>query len=642
MMTDQPQFASQQQLQQVLGDPERTALLEETGLINEKANEVFQRIARLAREWLEVDTSFVTLVEADGQWFKATEDQRQTLPAGQKVGLEFSLCQHAVANRSPLQIDDLRDSPQLASNDALAELEIGAYLGIPLIVEDQPLGAFCVASHTPRNWTSEERRQMEELSFLAAREIENQLEVVRHQASERKASNLADIVRAAPDLIGTARMDGEVLFINPAGRKLVGLEQKDRRKYHFQELHPEEVVETLEQEAIPQAIEEGNWQGETVLLTAENERLPVSQVVIAHKDQEGELNFISTIVRDISNQKAAERRLETLARAVREAPSSILIADVEPGEVEAELLWANPEFESLTGYRVEEMQGQGIRSLFVGLETEVGKINEFQQAIREGHLFQDVLRLYRHNDEVRIIDVRMTPLTNEQGQTTRIVIAAADITAQEERKRWLEEEVQKRTQKLEKARREVLQRLARAAEYRDDETGQHTRRVGQMSRRIAAELGWSTEKLKLLEETAPLHDLGKIGIPDVILLKPGALSKYEWEIMKEHTTIGADLLAGGESQLAQMAESIARTHHERWDGQGYPRGLKGAHIPMAGRIVAVVDAFDALTHDRPYKEAWPVEKAVEEIVSGKAERYDPTIVEAFIERLDELAELLET
>lgn len=196
--------------------------------------------------------------------------------------------------------------------------------------------------------------------------------------------------------------------------------------------------------------------------------------------------------------------------------------------------------------------------------------------------------------------------------------------------RQLEERVAERTAELERARVEILERLARAAEYRDDDTGEHTRRVGDLSAAIGRVLGCSDEEVELLARAAPLHDIGKIGVPDAILLKPAKLSKEEFEVMRTHTTIGARILSGSDVPLLRLAASIALTHHERWDGGGYPEGLSGEAIPLVGRIVSVADIYDALTHSRPYKPAWSVEEAVAEIRAQAGRQLDPGVVEAFL------------
>jgi putative two-component system response regulator len=195
----------------------------------------------------------------------------------------------------------------------------------------------------------------------------------------------------------------------------------------------------------------------------------------------------------------------------------------------------------------------------------------------------------------------------------------------------LQEEVRARTIELEESRIEMLQRLARAVEYRDDETGEHTHRVGETAVRIARYLGLSEADIELLRLAAPLHDLGKIGISDMVLRKNGPLSNEEYQRMRTHTNIGGELLANGHSRLIQMAEQIALTHHERWDGTGYPLGLRGDQIPLVGRIVAVADVFDALTHYRPYKHAWTVPDAINEIRDQAGKQFDPQVVEAFLQ-----------
>jgi putative two-component system response regulator len=192
----------------------------------------------------------------------------------------------------------------------------------------------------------------------------------------------------------------------------------------------------------------------------------------------------------------------------------------------------------------------------------------------------------------------------------------------------LELRVAERTAELAASQREILQRLALASEYRDDMTGRHTERVGALSVRIASQLGLQADQIEIIRFATPLHDIGKIAIPDHILLKPGPLTAFEYEEIKLHVTVGASILSGGTSPILQMAEQVALTHHERWDGSGY-LGLAKLQIPHAARIVAVADVFDALISVRPYKEAWPVEEAVVEIVGLSGSHFDPEVIEAF-------------
>ena len=191
----------------------------------------------------------------------------------------------------------------------------------------------------------------------------------------------------------------------------------------------------------------------------------------------------------------------------------------------------------------------------------------------------------------------------------------------------LEERVAERTRELQQAQIEILERLARAAEYRDDETGHHAQRVGHTSAVLAHEMGLPDEQVVLIRRAAPLHDVGKIGIPDSILLKPGKLTDEEFDEMKKHTSIGAGILAGSRFPVLQMAEEIALYHHENWDGSGY-MSMEGGLIPLPAQIVHATDVFDALTHERPYKEAWPVDKALAEIRELEGRFFPEEIVEA--------------
>ena len=200
---------------------------------------------------------------------------------------------------------------------------------------------------------------------------------------------------------------------------------------------------------------------------------------------------------------------------------------------------------------------------------------------------------------------------------------------------YLEEIIEDRTRKVKEAQFEILNRLAQAAEFRDNETGQHVKRLSHYCRIVGQGLGLPPKQLDLLFHASALHDVGKIGIPDAILLKPGPLDRHEFETMKSHTTIGAKLLERHQSDLLEMARVIALTHHEKWNGAGYPQGLAGDSIPLEGRIAAVCDVFDALTTKRVYKEAWPVDKTVEQLKADSGSHFDPEIVMVFLANLDQ-------
>ncbi|HEX4914706.1 MAG TPA: HD domain-containing phosphohydrolase [Vicinamibacterales bacterium] len=195
--------------------------------------------------------------------------------------------------------------------------------------------------------------------------------------------------------------------------------------------------------------------------------------------------------------------------------------------------------------------------------------------------------------------------------------------------RTLLESASGRTRELESTRIEIIERLALAAEYRDDDTGQHNQRVGDMSARLAEAIGWTREDAGLLRRAAALHDIGKIGIPDALLRKPAALTEGGLRVMRTHAAIGARILGGSQIPLLQLAETVAISHHERWDGSGYPKGLKGDAIPVAGRIVAVVDAFDAITNARPYRPARSARVAIQVLREEYDRQLEGRLVDAF-------------
>jgi len=212
----------------------------------------------------------------------------------------------------------------------------------------------------------------------------------------------------------------------------------------------------------------------------------------------------------------------------------------------------------------------------------------------------------------------------------------------------LESEVTKRTEDLKHAFERIkaasldtIYRLSMASEYKDEDTGAHIKRMSRYCAAVARRMGLDENTIETILYAAPMHDLGKIGIPDLILVKPAKLNPLEWEIMKQHTIIGAQILKGSDAEFIRLGEAIARHHHERWDGSGYPNGIKGADIPIAGRIAAIADVFDALTSKRPYKEPFSVEKSLAIIRDGKGSHFDPAVVDAFLAIQDEILTIKE-
>jgi CHASE2 domain-containing sensor protein len=257
-------------------------------------------------------------------------------------------------------------------------------------------------------------------------------------------------------------------------------------------------------------------------------------------------------------------------------------------------------------------------------------------AVAFGYLFV----AQRAFDAGRILPVAMPLFALSLGMVT--TVSAGYVTERRQRHRVtrrnveLEEAVRERTVELRETQLEVIHRLAQATESRDQETGLHLERMSRMCERLGLAMGLTATEAETLRNASLLHDVGKIGVPDAILHQPGGLSPDDRELMRRHTTIGAELLSGSSSEVMRMAEEIARTHHERWDGKGYPVGLAGEAIPLVGRICAVCDVFDALLSDRPYKEPWPVHEALDQLRRERGQHFDPAVVDAFLAIVDDL------
>jgi PAS domain S-box-containing protein len=299
----------------------------------------------------------------------------------------------------------------------------------------------------------------------------------------------------------------------------------------------------------------------------------------------------------------------------------------------------NPAFTRTLGFTSEELLAQPFTS-FVhpdDVEPTLAAVAEQTEAGRSVLNFQN--RYLTKDGSYRWLEWMSSP--DPEGRS--LIAVARDVTdrkqleeLEREYQRQLEEDVRERTKELdernaevEAARRETLERLALAAEYRDDETFEHTERIRQSAALLAVELGLSESDVELIRDAAPLHDIGKLGVSDAVLLKPGKLTPEELGHMRRHAETGATILSGSSSDVLRLAEEIARSHHEWWNGTGYPHGLRGDEIPLSARIVAVADVFDALTHKRPYKPAWPVEEAVAEIRRLRGVQFDPQVVDAF-------------
>jgi PAS domain S-box-containing protein len=326
---------------------------------------------------------------------------------------------------------------------------------------------------------------------------------------------------------------------------------------------------------------------------------------------------------DAERRQAAEK-VARLAALVNASSEAIMSSD-ERGVITT----CNPAAERLYGYSEREIVGQPA-SVLCPPERRLEQRRLMQAARRGDAMTECDTRRQRKDGALIEVSVMLSRIV-EAGSFRGYCAVTRDITGRVRSLDHLEEIVRDRTHELFRSRAETLKSLALAAEYRDYDTAEHTERVGERSAQLAACLGLPAGYVELIGRAAPLHDVGKIGIPDHILLKPSALTEEEFGTMKGHTILGSRLLARSDNEVLQLGESIALTHHERWDGNGYPARLAGEGIPLTGRIVGVVDAFDAMTRDRPYRAARSVDHALAEIARYRGTQFDPQVAATFLE-----------
>ncbi|TKB48385.1 two-component system response regulator [Ferrimonas sediminicola] len=328
-------------------------------------------------------------------------------------------------------------------------------------------------------------------------------------------------------------------------------------------------------------------------------------VILVVDDNPENINLLSAVLRHDYKVKAATSGARALEIAARHPRPDMILLDVMMPEMDGYEVCERLKGEPTTAY---------IPVIFVTAKIAV-------------------------EDETRGLELGAVDYITKPINPSLVKARVRTHLALSDQNRELARQVAQKTEELTLTRLKVIQTLGRAAEYKDNETGMHVIRMSHYSRLIAQQLDVSEEWIELLFNASPMHDIGKIGIVDAILKKPGRLEGEEWLEMKRHSEYGADILSGHDSELLNMAREIALAHHEKWDGTGYPKGLKGQQIPLSARIVAIADVFDALTSERPYKPAWSVEESVAFIDSHSGVHFDPELVEIFHQCLPKMLEI---
>lgn len=624
--------------------------------LDSPAELAFDRLTRLTMKILRAPVAILSLVDGDRSYFKSSVGLPEHWASQHEMPLSSSVCQHVVARAAPLIINDARIHPLVVDNQAVADWHIVAYMGVPLVTaEGHVLGTFAVIDTVPREWTDDDVATLTDLAASAMSEMELCAETnLRLRLAQRldlmeavvgNAAAAVLIVEADPIAPNAPR----IVFANDAYCRLTGYSREDI----VGEIDQVLKLSTTDRSQIDSI--------RTALAMTKAARL---EWIARRKDGSSfwsELNIVPiadkagvyshwvVIQRDISEQKIMKESLresERRRQAIMESSlDCIIVVDGREQVIEF-----NPAAELAFGYSRAEAVGKQLSDLIppppgiqrLGLGKGLYAKNpalfkkRFEMAATraDGSTFPADLTFSAMSSNGPAFAVFLRDITERKRADESIRRSEARYRALVD---LLEVKVEQRTRDLDEARIEILQRLSLAAEFRDDDTGQHTQRVGKMAAHIAASLGLPHDLVQLIRLAAPLHDVGKIAIPDAILLKPEKLDGEEFRVMATHATIGAWILSGSQSPLLQLAEQIAASHHEHWDGTGYPGNRRGTEIPLAGRIVSVADVFDALTHERPYKPAWTADEAAAEIKRLSGTKFDPQVVDAFLRLFRECA-----
>ncbi|MDS1314069.1 PAS domain S-box protein [Aliarcobacter butzleri] len=437
-------------------------------------------------------------------------------------------------------------------------------------------------------------------------------------------------------IVSKATKEGIITYINEPFEKISGYKKDELLgKSHNIISHPNIDKNIFKDMWKKIKVEKKSWHGRIKNISKEGKEYFVDLIVKPILDTNGDILEFISLANDITDLELSREYFENLTQKnsldlnetiklvniYKEAiDESNIILRVDTNK---NITYANDAFYNISGYSKDELLGKHysiLKHYNLSEEESNQKIEEiFSEKIWKGKVSN-----YKKNGEVFHCHVTLFPLRNEKDEIVEFMSVRHDIT-----------QIENLHDELEDTQREIIYKLGEIGETRSSETGNHVKRVAEYSRLLAQKVNLSQEDANRLFIASPMHDIGKIGIPDAILNKPGKLNEDEWKIMKTHTQIGFDILKDSKRETLRAAGIVSYTHHEKWDGTGYPLGLKGEDIHIFGRITAVADVFDALGSDRCYKKAWPLENILELFKNEKGKHFDPKLIDIFIENLDE-------
>ena len=443
-------------------------------------------------------------------------------------------------------------------------------------------------------------------------------------------------------IISKTDINGIITYINEPFEKISGYKKEELLgKPHSIITHPAINKNIFKKMWKKINIEKKSWQGRLKNITKEGNEYFVDIIIKPILDLDGNIIEYISLSNDITDlettkeyfkaqtQKSAFNLTESIriVNAYKEAinESNIILRI----NLDKKIIYANDAFFKVSGYTKEDLIGKPYSFL------KHYNLSEEEQAIKidsmfTGTIWKGKVSNFKKNGEVFHCDVTMYPLKNNNEEIVEYMCIRHDIT-----------QIEKLHDELEDTQREIIYKLGELGECRSSETGQHVKRVAEYSKLLAIKIGLDEKDVNRLFMSSPMHDIGKVGIPDSILNKNGKLDSSEWEVMKTHAQIGYEILRTSKREILQAAAIVSYTHHERWDGSGYPLGLKGEDIHIFGRITAIADVFDALTSERVYKKAWPLEDVLKLFNEEKGKHFDPNLIDVFMNNLDEILEIKE-
>lgn len=443
-------------------------------------------------------------------------------------------------------------------------------------------------------------------------------------------------------IISKTDINGIITYVNEPFEKITGYSKDELIGYSHSKTIHSEINKDIFQNILKKInIEKKLWQGRLKNFSKNGEVYFIDTIIKPILDlDENIIEFIS-LSNDITDlektkeyfktqtQKSAFNLTESIriVNAYKEAinESNIILRT----DLNRNIIYANEAFYKISGYTQDELLGKPYSFLKYNNLTQEEEIQNLDEIFGE-NIWKGTISNFNKYAEVFYCDVTIYPLKDKNGKVVEYMGIHHDIT-----------DIENLYKELDDTQREIIYKLGEIGECRSSETGQHVKRVAEYSKLIAHKIGLEDKDINKLFMASPMHDIGKVGIPDSILNKNGKLDPDEWEIMKTHAQIGYDILKTSKRDILQSAAIVSYSHHEKWDGSGYPLGLKGEEIHIFGRITAVADVFDALGSDRVYKKAWPLEKILELFKEEKGKHFDPNLIDVFLNNLNEFIEIKE-